>query len=835
MLAFGLFATEDLKINDGVKIRPWRMGAGGDLRMGVGSTANAYAFVRGNASWGRASGVFGDMRLGGNLSIQEGGSVRGAVIPDPVEDLPTLAWSPFSVPADSSVVIESGHTRVMSSSSFYPKDVTVRSNGTLTLYGGIFQFRSLVLNAGAQLILRPSYATGSNRTPFRIDVSQELIVDHATMIGDRVPTRTDSLDGRWVLWRYGGSSEIHLDGATRFLGTLAAPWAKVSLSSSSRFQGSIWARQVELHQYHGAIGFLPYVGNLSGYGSDSDFDGIDDTTEFRYGTDPLSQDTDGDGYSDGLEIVGRVDAAGVRWLGADLGVSAEPSHYSHSWGWALDTTRRDLFNPLRRDQFLRLVWQDSSEMAQMATDSQMVWDSTSQSCSLQPTYAPSAWGNFREAWMDSAYLDHFVSVFADTSDKPLVDAPHLARVPDYTVTMHLDAGPGATRNLPNGLPLFGGEVLTRGAGVGQGRGPYQLDLDGDGRFNAKDSLIDGFDCSGNPIQTQTLAERTPLLQNLFSGWSGDLFRDCWVLAIGFGANPRDWATEKATTSDHVYIPAQVQNTWSLRKTLLHEYGHAIGLTHPRWYDSLARVWRNFGFSMLADGVMNYAYLGWYYQRCSPVSGATWGNTRWCGPHPPRNPDGWFMNWYPDQSTLWFSVNWWRNDIAGRSSLNQAATLNDTLLAWEAGPLDPRTGFRRPRTEVSMEDIHFSRGLYCPLKLDSLVESEGISLCRTPHGDTLPFQQSGTPIDWNQNGVIDAGYVDLWGQNGENGVPWFLAPSSVDTIPASQSLPSRIQYDENDWVTWMQETDPFIGVAGNRVVFQVKISQNPYDLKRMAIW
>jgi len=48
---------------------------------------------------------------------------------------------------------------------------------------------------------------------------------------------------------------------------------------------------------------------------DSDFDGLDDQSEAKYGTDPKNPDSDGDGYLDGQEVEGGYNPLGVGKLG----------------------------------------------------------------------------------------------------------------------------------------------------------------------------------------------------------------------------------------------------------------------------------------------------------------------------------------------------------------------------------------------------------------------------------------------------------------------------------------------------------------------------------------
>jgi hypothetical protein len=148
-------------------------------------------------------------------------------------------------------------------------------------------------------------------------------------------------------------------------------------------------------------------------------------------------------------------------------------------------------------------------------------------------------------------------------------------------------------------------------------------------------------------------------------------------------------------------------------------------------------------------------------------------------------------------------------------------------------VDPRTGFRPARDSFGLQDLHYSRGVYCGLRLDSLVEADGIARCRDWHGDSLPARVPGTPIDWNQNGVIDALPVNLWGVNGEASTPWWMGFSQ--DAPAVSFLGSPYQQDENDWQVWMKECKPFIGLSGNKGTFLVGIPDRGQDLKAGVKW
>jgi hypothetical protein len=160
--------------------------------------------------------------------------------------------------------------------------------------------------------------------------------------------------------------------------------------------------------------------------------------------------------------------------------------------------------------------------------------------------------------------------------------------------------------------------------------------------------------------------------------------------------------------------------------------------------------------------------------------------------------------------------------------------SDTVLYEDGGSIVRRTGFRKIRANRTLQDIRFSPGQHCDLRLDSLIEFDGISLCRNRRGEPLPVRETGTPIDWNQNGVIDMQAVDLWGTAGEASVPWFLELTTGRPI-----FRSIRQFDRNDWVLWATTEKPFIGVvekdAGTSTEFLVGEPAFRRDLKRVVSW
>ena len=159
--------------------------------------------------------------------------------------------------------------------------------------------------------------------------------------------------------------------------------------------------------------------------------------------------------------------------------------------------------------------------------------------------------------------------------------------------------------------------------------------------------------------------------------------------------------------------------------------------------------------------------------------------------------GW--TYWTDPSNPWFNLTWWRK--APILIADTAAT--DTVLYEGGGPLDPRTGFRKVKASLTVRDIRFSRGIYCDITLDGLKEWEGISRCRDQHGRELSAPVSGTPIDWNQNGVIDLQPVDLYGSCqkspciGDQEVPHFVRLQS-ESEPVLGAFHEPYQEDHPDW-------------------------------------
>ena len=303
------------------------------------------------------------------------------------------------------------------------------------------------------------------------------------------------------------------------------------------------------------------------------------------------------------------------------------------------------------------------------------WDSNSKSCRDTTKYPFLYQGGFAEAWADSAWLDRLVEIFADPSDKPLVESPPSSRVADYTVTMHVDAGPNAWRNLDSGLVKFGGEVIAAVGGSNTGFGPYSFDLNGDGRLdNYAQSDAIRRDCQGVAQAAPFQNERDTLTIRMFRGWHTDPFRDSWVLGVGYGANGRATSVDQSEAPHHAFVTsATSMSTIGLRGALLHEYGHTLGPGDQTPTSNLVR-----------DGVMNYSFLGAHYQRCHPTQGATFGDTRYCGDEP--LPDAYGLH------NSWSGLDYARFNLSWKDKNNNVPTVaTDILVRQDGGPLDVRTG------------------------------------------------------------------------------------------------------------------------------------------------
>jgi hypothetical protein len=222
---------------------------------------------------------------------------------------------------------------------------------------------------------------------------------------------------------------------------------------------------------------------------------LPDTLEFRLGTDPLNEDTDGDGYSDGLEILGRQ-----GYMGALKGITATWPRSVHTWGWAIDTTRRDLFNPLRRDVFLRLVWQSDAEIRQMIDVTEQVWSTSKKACSTAVKYPFLKRGEFTKGWGDSAWLDRLVE-----------SSPTLRQLWSFRRIFAVQTTPSTSMSTRRRLEESRPSCPDRWRGVVSTEErtpdrPYCFDLNGDGRFDIL-PLSMRFDCQSATLSTIDQRER----------------------------------------------------------------------------------------------------------------------------------------------------------------------------------------------------------------------------------------------------------------------------------------------------------------------------------------
>jgi hypothetical protein len=117
-------------------------------------------------------------------------------------------------------------------------------------------------------------------------------------------------------------------------------------------------------------------------------------------------------------------------------------------------------------------------------------------------------------------------------------------------------------------------------------------------------------------------------------------------------------------------------------------------------------------------------------------------------------------------------------------------------------------------------------------LRAMREAARISICANARGDSLPTRITGTPIDWNQNGRIDTGTVDLWGSNSAGN--WFI--NLNDSGRAWFGWNEYTHRDVSDWKTVMLEREPFIGVGGYHFdPFIISEPDSRRDLKWVTQW
>lgn len=142
------------------------------------------------------------------------------------------------------------------------------------------------------------------------------------------------------------------------------------------------------------------------------------------------------------------------------------------------------------------------------------------------------------------------------------------------------------------------------------------------------------------------------------------------------------------------------------------------------------------------------------------------------------------------------------------------------------------GFRMARDMRTNADLRYSRGIYCSLDLTAMNERTGISVCADLRGTPLSAPIPGTPIDWNQNGIIDAGLVNLWGSN--NGGNWFV---NANTNGGAWFLPTdtTLHRDENEWKMILLVRAPLIGYGVNQDPFVIGEAVGNIDLKGVTTW
>jgi len=738
---FAIWTNKTINLNDRVTIAPWWMGSNqGPMNVGAYTEAMAHASVGGDVTVRSYGAYVGDLWYTGIKTLQSGGSLNRS------EKKPALTKLSIALPTTTFTAANGDKFAQPDSRLDLPVGqygiVVVNARSTLVLHGGEYRISQLYVEPEATIEVVFGGA------PLRVHVR------------DGIQFRSGSKftlsggDASDMLWMVYGTAGVHLGsfalwhpqvpGGVGFQGTLIAPAAHVDVASDGAFSGTLYADQLTIHQENHFFRFVPYDGNTST--RDSDGDGLEDSTELRIGSDPRGVDTDDDGLTDALELLGRgTDANGKALL--RFGAQGGMKPCWDAWlAWRANpvVTRptcreidgaipvrdvRDRLNPTRRDAFLRLLWEPQSAFQ-----------------------AEGRFDNFEAVAADAWTNQAIVSNFANRANHHAVPDSDVVAVPSREIALHLDAGPGVSANMPSDVELFGGPYLVAQGGTNQGLGPWSYDLS-----------------SGNGLQVPNSLDQTEIdhLMKQF-GETVPQSRSFWDLfSYGFlvlhhGANGFGQAYQIGNDYFSLTHPGNPARTLAL--TFVHEYGHDLNLEHPD--GTSAWIW---------EGVMSYTNtLGCTKDKWNPTTKTgSVDDTRWCGDLPPKEvvPIG-FPNagqdWYRacDASSPFFlrdanGVSVWTCSGLPTDYGNRAPLASDLPIRFGDGPLDLRTGYlkRYPLHQIEAADYTYSRGRLCSRKLTALDESKGLAICKE-RGVAIPEQSPG-PIDFNANGVIDAQPVDLW--------------------------------------------------------------------------
>lgn len=215
---------------------------------------------------------------------------------------------------------------------------------------------------------------------------------------------------------------------------------------------------------------------------------------------------------------------------------------------------------------------------------------------------------------------------------------------------------------------------------------------------------------------------------------------------------------------------------SMRQAVkFHELAHSLGLADISTYagDASGIV---FPFR---PSILRYVMLWWgcdtvkWDSSSSGVKG-TWHDTRWCG-------DGGY-----EGALKWDTLD--QNGMMIPFPLMQRYGISGEV-GWD----------RRVDAGFYPEDVTFSNGLYCPLDLTALNEREGRAVCFDRNHHLLPARIPGKPIDWNGNGILDDGIVDIYTDEAVR-ARWLGLGSVGDGVAPKERFDVAKDLDEvpNEW-------------------------------------